>query len=137
LVVDAPNVEQVRAEDETGSFGIRRGHTEFVTVLTISVISYHDTSGIERHVAIRGGVMRVRAGELVDVATREAIVGDDLAELRHAVLDRFHDKAEAEAKARTRAAQLNMAVVRNLYRYVRGERDGRGLGLGGPRGGQS
>jgi F-type H+-transporting ATPase subunit epsilon len=131
LIVDAKDVRHVRAEDLTGAFGIQPGHTEFVTVLAVSVLTYREGSGIERHVAVRGGVLRVRNGEVVEVATREAIVSDNLEALHHAVLAGFRSHAEAEAKERTKATQLNVALVRNLYRYVRGERDGgRGLSLG-------
>jgi F-type H+-transporting ATPase subunit epsilon len=125
VVVDASGVKHVRAEDSTGAFGIQPGHTEFVTALAVSVLTYREASGVERHVAVRGGVLRVRDGDVVEVATREAIAGDDLDALRRAVLAGFRSHAEAEAKARTRATQLNVALVRNLYRYVRAEQDGR------------
>jgi F-type H+-transporting ATPase subunit epsilon len=130
VVVDDTSVQYVRAEDSTGAFGIQPGHTEFVTVLAVSVLTYRQASGAERHVAVRGGVLRVRDGAVVDVATREAIASDDLDALRRAVLAGFRSNAEAEAKARTKATQLNVALVRNLYRYVRAERDGRSLALG-------
>jgi F-type H+-transporting ATPase subunit epsilon len=132
VVTDAQGITHVRAEDATGAFGLLPGHTEFVTVLAISVLSYRDSTGGERHVAVRGGVLRMSDGATVEVATREAIANDDLDALHRAVLARFRTHAEAEAKARTRATQLNVALVRNLYRYVRAERDGRLLPLLGP-----
>jgi F-type H+-transporting ATPase subunit epsilon len=130
VVVDEGDACYVRAEDSTGAFGIQPGHTEFVTALAISVLTYRLGSGLERHVAVRGGVLRVRDGKVVEVATREAIAGDDLEGLHHAILAGFRSHAEAEAKARTRATQLNVALVRNLYRYVRAEREGRPTSLG-------
>jgi F-type H+-transporting ATPase subunit epsilon len=130
VVVYASDVKHVRAEDSTGAFGVLQGHADFVTVLAISVLSYRLASGAERHVAVRGGVLTVRGGDLVEVATREAIPGDDLDTLRRAVLAGFRSHAEEEAKARTRATQLSVALVRNLFRYLRGERDGSALPLG-------
>jgi F-type H+-transporting ATPase subunit epsilon len=130
VVVDDDSIVYVRAEDATGAFGIQPGHTEFVTVLAVSVLTYRRASGVERHVAVRGGVLRVRGGNAVEVATREAIASDDLAALRRAVLAGFHSHAEAEAKARTKAAQLNVALVKNLYRYVRAERGARPAAVG-------
>lgn len=124
LAVDAAGVRHVRAEDATGSFGLEPGHTELVTALTVSVLSFRDSHGVEHHAAVRGGVLRVVGGELVEVATREAVLGDNLAELKSAVLARLHATAQAEAKARTRAAQLHASVVRYLYRYVKAERSG-------------
>lgn len=125
VVVDTSGVQHVRAEDSTGAFGIQPGHTEFVTALVVSVLSYRDAVEAERHVAVRGGVLRVRDHGVIEVATREAIAGDDLDALRRAVLAGFRNRAETDAKARTRATQLHVALVRNLYRYVRAERDGR------------
>ena len=34
--------------------------------------------GGEHYVAVRGGVLRVRDGKVVEIATREAVVNDDL-----------------------------------------------------------
>ncbi len=132
LVVDATDVRHVRAEDATGAFGIQPGHTELVTTLAVSVLTWRDERGQERHAAVRGGVFRVRDGRQVDVATREAVVSDQLDALSHAVLSRLRQAADAEANARTRAAQLHASVVRYLYRYVRGERGARGLAVGTP-----
>lgn len=125
LVVDVGGVRHVRAEDATGAFGIQPGHTDFVTALAVSVLSYREASGAERHVALRGGVLRVSRGAVVEVATREAVVSESLDVLRHALETELKARAHDEARARTRAAQLNVALVRNLYRYVRAERDGR------------
>lgn len=118
VVLDVTDVCHIRAEDDTGAFGIQPGHTGFVTPLAVSVLSYRTTTGAERHIAVRGGVLRVRGGTTVEVATREAVAGEDLGTLEDTVLGKFRARSEEEAKARTRAAQLNMAVVRHLYRYV-------------------
>ena len=135
LVVDASDVRHVLAEDATGTFGIQVGHTEFVTTLTVSVVSWRDAAGGEHHAAVRGGVLRVRDGRFVEIATREAIVGERLEDLGHAVLGRMREAAEAEAKSRTRAAQLHASVVRHLYRYVRGSRGAGPMSVRGPLGG--
>jgi F-type H+-transporting ATPase subunit epsilon len=101
-----------------------------VTKLAVSVLSWRDARGADHHAAVRGGVLRVRDGREVDVATREAIVDDRLDRLSQTVLARLRQTADAEAKARTRAAQLHASIVRHLYRYVRGERSVTGLAIG-------
>ena len=78
VVVDDPDVTAVRAEDETGSFGILDRHADFLTVLTVSVVAWHRADSRRRYCAVRRGVLRVEGGSEVAVATREAIVGDDL-----------------------------------------------------------
>jgi F-type H+-transporting ATPase subunit epsilon len=129
-VVDASEVVYVRAEDTTGGFGIQPRHATFITKLAVSVLSWRDARGAVHHAAVRGGVLRVREGDIVEVATREAAVGEPLEELQHAVLERLRHAADAEADARTRATQLHASVVRNLYRYVRAERGTRPLAFG-------
>ena len=39
LVIDDHDVVAVRAEDESGGFGILSGHGDFLTALTVSVVS--------------------------------------------------------------------------------------------------
>jgi F-type H+-transporting ATPase subunit epsilon len=131
VAVDATGVRYVRAEDPTGAFGIQPRHADFITKLVVSVLTFRDGRGTDRHVAIRGGVLRVRGGEFVEVAAREAVVGEDLGELREVVLGRLREAADLEAKARTRATQLHASVARYLYRYVRAERGGPPQGLAG------
>ena len=118
VVVDAGDVSSIRAEDETGAFGILPRHADFLTVLAISVISWHDRAGREHHVAVRGGVLTVRGGDLVEVATREAVGEDTLEKLGEAVLNRFSAEAEEEEEVRTSTAKLHLAVIRQLQRYL-------------------
>ena len=128
IVVDAADVRHVRAEDSTGAFGVQPRHADFLTVLSVSVMSYRDRAGVERYVAVRGGVLRVRGGSEVEVATSEALAGDDLEALQRAVIARYRADVEAEATARTHATRLHLLAIRSIYRYVRGEPGGGGEG---------
>jgi F-type H+-transporting ATPase subunit epsilon len=119
VVVEAPAVAHVRAEDATGAFGILPGHADFLTVLALSVLSWRDSTGQEHHVALRGGVLEVRAGTSVFVATREAVVGDDLKRLELEVVSRFNSELSAEKSARVDAQRLYLAAVRQIVRYLR------------------
>jgi len=118
VVVEADSVHHVRAEDETGAFGILQGHADFLTVLTISVITWEDQTKAEHYVAVQGGVLMVRDGETVEVATRQAVAGDDLDTLRNEVLTRFRDEAEAEEESRVSASRLHLAAIRQIQRYL-------------------
>jgi hypothetical protein len=42
------------------------------------MVSWRDQAGAEHHLAVRGGMLEVRGGEAITVATREAIASDDL-----------------------------------------------------------
>jgi F-type H+-transporting ATPase subunit epsilon len=122
IVADAHDVAHLRAEDETGAFGILPGHADFLTVLAVSVVSWRDQSGSEHHAAVRGGVLEVRGGEAIAVATREAVRDDDLHRLEVEVLAAFRRGVEEEKAARTDAQRLYLAAIRRICQFLRSER---------------
>lgn len=124
IVIDEHDVAAVRAEDESGSFGILNGHADFLTALSVSVVSWHRADKRQRFCAVRRGVLSVVNGNEVAIATREAIAGDDLARLEQVVLVRFHEALEAERTARTDSLRLQMRAIRQIVRYLRPERPG-------------
>jgi F-type H+-transporting ATPase subunit epsilon len=124
VVIDDPDVVAVRAEDESGSFGILSGHADFLTALTVSVVAWRRRDDRHRFCAVRRGVLSVSHGSLVAIATREALVGDDLERLEHVVLAEFRNNIEAERTARTASLQLQMKAIRQIVRYLRPERPG-------------
>lgn len=119
IVVDVDGVRHLRAEDETGAFGILPGHADFLTVLCTSVVSWRAGDGIEHHVALRGGTLEVRGGQTIAIATREAVAGDDLQQLESQVLATFRRKAEQEQTARADAQKLYVAAIREISRLLR------------------
>ena len=135
-VVDEADVAHVRAEDASGSFGIRPGHADFLTALEVSVISWRDAAQQLHHAAVRGGALSVTGGSLVRVATPEAVVGAELRQLETAVLSRFRQQAIAEHSSNIEARRMNIAAVRTLVRLLRpgarmsgpGTLDGGGFG---------
>jgi F-type H+-transporting ATPase subunit epsilon len=119
VAVDEDSVRYVRAEDHSGAFGIESGHADFLTTLSICVVRWRNGSGVEHYVAVRGGVLRVCEGRLVEIATREAVVSDDLAHLRSEILSTMAHNFEAERSARSGALGLEQAAIRQIYRYLR------------------
>jgi F-type H+-transporting ATPase subunit epsilon len=122
VVIDIDDVAHLRAEDETGAFGILPGHAHFLTALSLSVVSWRDIAGAEHYVAVRGGMLEVRGGAAISIATREAIAGDDLHRLQTEVLASFQRRSEDETTARTDAQRLYLAALRQIYRFLRPER---------------
>ncbi|MGB8276867.1 MAG: F0F1 ATP synthase subunit epsilon [Methylovirgula sp.] len=122
IIADRQNVVAVRAEDTTGSFGILEGHADFLTALTVCVIAWRERDGVQRFCAVRHGVFSVRAGKEVAIATREALVGDDLDHLEGVALAQFRQDAEEERASRTENLQLQMAAVRQIIRFLRPQR---------------
>ena len=120
-VVETQDAAHVRAEDPSGAFGILPGHADFLTALTVSVLTWRETSGREHHIALRGGALSVRDGSGVQVATPEAVAGDDLHQLESEVLVRFRRELEAERAAHTEAQRLHLAAIRQIMRLLRPE----------------
>lgn len=119
IAVDTHDVMHVRAEDATGAFGILTGHADFLTALEVSVVTWRDGRDDEHHVAVNGGMLEVRGGEDIAIATREAVTGDDLNRLERDVLSRFRRQLADEQQARKDAQRLYLAAIRHIWQLVR------------------
>jgi F-type H+-transporting ATPase subunit epsilon len=113
VVVDEDAVA-IRAEDDSGSFGILPGHADFLTSLAISVVGWKRSDGSRRYCAVRRGMFSVSKGNDVAVATREAIAGDDLATLEATVLNQFRADIEQERSERFESTQLQLNAIRRI-----------------------
>jgi F-type H+-transporting ATPase subunit epsilon len=118
VVVDR-EVEHVRAEDASGTFGLLSRHADFVTALEVSVVVYRDAERREHFVAVRGGLLTMSDGALVSVLTREAEASDDLTTLSRDVLARFRSRGAAEARARASAGKLQGALLQHVSELFR------------------
>jgi F-type H+-transporting ATPase subunit epsilon len=119
ILVASDNVVAVRAEDQSGSFGILPGHADLLTVLVPSVLRWRTADGLARFCAVRGGVFTVASGRDVAVACCEGVVGDSLAELEAKVRAVRAQELEADRKARVEQIRLHALAVRQLVRYLR------------------
>jgi len=119
VIVETDRVAHLRAEDETGAFGILPGHADFLTSLAVAVVTWRDEAGGEHHVATRGGMLEVRGGSEISIATPEGVPGDDLIRLETDVLARFRHEAAQEQAARTDAQRLYLAAIRQIERFLR------------------
>lgn len=117
IVVDTSDVSYVRAEDETGAFGILPGHADFLTTLAVSVVTWRD-GGQEHHVAVRGGALSVHGGEHVSIVTREAVGESTLNELGDAILEQMRKEEESEESSRLAGTRLELAAIRQIQRYL-------------------
>ena len=120
IVIEVSDVAHLRAEDDTGAFGILPGHADFLTALAVSVVTWRDESGIEHHVALRGGMLEVRDGDTIAIATPEAVTSEDLHRLEVEVFDTFRRELLEEQAARTDARRLYLAAIRQIARFLRG-----------------
>jgi F-type H+-transporting ATPase subunit epsilon len=124
VIVDETGVLALRAEDATGGFGILPRHADFLTSLAISVVGWRSADGARHYCAVRRGVLSVTGGADVAIATREAVTGDDLANLAETVLSRFRADLETERTERVEGTRLQLNAIRQIMRHLRADRHG-------------
>jgi F-type H+-transporting ATPase subunit epsilon len=119
IVIDEDEVGIVSAEDASGSFGIQPHHADFLTSLSVGVVSWKSGNGARHYCAVHGGVLTVTSGGDVAITTRDAIPGDDLATLDQAILAQFGADAEAERSDRADSTKLQLRAIRNMVTHLR------------------
>lgn len=125
VVVDE-DITSFRAEDASGGFGVLPGHAPFLTALSICIASWRTQAG-EGFCALRGGAMTVGDASAIDIATREAVVGHDLATLDAQVLARFQSDADAERTEHAETMRLQMNAIRRMVSRLRPDAHAGGL----------
>ncbi|MGP3698959.1 F0F1 ATP synthase subunit epsilon [Rhodobacter sp. NSM] len=118
VVLDEPAVASLRGEDASGGFGILPGHIDLLTVMEAGVLHWRRAEGPWHYCAIRGGVLRMTAGEAVTVACREAVKGDDLDRLETELKSRAEAAEQAARSARGEQVRLHANAIRSLMRQL-------------------
>ncbi|MFT8808839.1 F0F1 ATP synthase subunit epsilon [Gluconobacter sp.] len=115
VVVDETDVVSVRAEDDSGSFGILQGHADLVSSVLPSVVVWKCRDDTPHYCAVRQGVLTVRdKGGMVEIATREAVPGDDLEVLRTLVRQHYDALDDARRNANVEAVRLQLEAVQRI-----------------------
>jgi F-type H+-transporting ATPase subunit epsilon len=127
ILVEEDGILGLRAEDESGGFGILPGHADFLTSLAISVVGWTSAGGAQHYAAVRHGVLSVTAGREISIATREAVLGDDLATLDETVLARFRADIETERMEHVDSTRLQLDAIRQIMRHLRPNAHGAGI----------
>ncbi|WP_454918890.1 F0F1 ATP synthase subunit epsilon [Xanthobacter sediminis] len=124
VLVEGLDVRAVRAEDESGSFGLLPGHTDFLTVLPASVVRWRTADEVTHYCAQGGGLLTVEGGAKVSIACRQGTLGDDLATLEQEVERLRAAETDVARKARVEQMRLHAHAVRQLMRFLRPDRPG-------------
>lgn len=125
VIIDHQNVTYVRAEDDSGSFGIMKGHADFLTALKPTVITWRrGTNAINHYAALRGGMLNVEHGYLIQIASREAVASDNLNDLEHHALAKYQEEEHIEEISRSEARRMHMNVIRQIVHNLHPGEDG-------------
>ena len=111
--------DEVRAPGSGGGFGIRRGHTPFMSALQPGRLTYVE-GGREHHYAVGGGFLQVADDKVIVLAdSAEAAADIDVDRAQKALADAQAklkslteaDKAHAEEAARVLRASARLGVA--------------------------
>jgi F-type H+-transporting ATPase subunit epsilon len=112
VLLEADAVKIV-AEATNGSFALLPRHIDWVAPIVPGLILVTDVHGKETIIGVDEGTL-VKCGQEVMLATRRAVVGDDLSVMRHTIETRFLSLDEREVSARTALARLEAGIVRRF-----------------------
>jgi len=129
LLIDVEDVRSLRAEDDSGGFGVLPGHADLLTVLPPSVVRWTAQGGSMSYCALSGGVLRVAGGKQVAIACRRGAIGGDLSALRAEIEAMRSAELDADRRARVEQTRLHARALRQLMRYLKP--GGRPLGEAG------
>jgi len=119
VLIDKDQVRSLRAEDESGAFGVLPGHADLLTVLPPSVVRWTREGEPKRYCALSGGVMTISGGRRVAIACRRGSVGDDLATLEAQVAAERAAELDADRRAKVEQVRLHARALRQLMRLLR------------------
>ncbi len=106
-------VRRIVAEGPDGSFGMLPHHIDFVSQVVPSILVYEDMQGQEHYAAVNSGTL-VKCDDLVRIATRSAILGENLDTLETRMKQEFRQQDEAEREARSALARLEAQMIRHF-----------------------
>lgn len=112
-------ITSVRLKDETGFFGILKGHTNFITVLVPSLVYYTDSNGKEVFLAVDEGILSVREG-VVTITSREVYESDDAEKLAEIIENSLAKRDESEMAFREMFGGIERAFMEKAIKLAKG-----------------
>lgn len=104
---------KITAEAENGYFGLLPRHADFVTALVPGILTFTPADGREEFLAVDEGIL-VKSGADVRVSTRNAVLGQELGELKRMIEERFKRLDESEKKSRDALYKMEADLVRRF-----------------------
>jgi F-type H+-transporting ATPase subunit epsilon len=119
IFLEVEAVARIVALTSSGSLGILPRRLNCATALVPGLLTYALADGNEVHLAVDEGIL-LKTGAQVLVCVRDAVAGDELSALQHAVEEQFLKLTEDEHLRRTTLAELEGGFVRRLLELQRG-----------------
>ncbi len=113
------DITHIRLRDESGYFGVMKGHIDFLTVLVPSLCYYRDTGGREVFLAVDGGIFSVRQGAAT-LAAREVFESEDAEKLADTIENTFLKRSVSEASVRRMLRDIEKSFMEKTIELLRG-----------------
>lgn len=112
------DITSIRLKDETGFFGILKGHSNFITVLVPSLCYYKDAQGKEVFLAVDEGIASVR-DDAVTITSKEVFESDSAEKLSEIIETTLKKRNESEASFRGMIAGIEKSFMEKTVKLMR------------------
>jgi len=112
------DITHIRLKDESGAFGIMKGHIDFLTVLIPSLCYYRDLNGKEMFLAVDEGIFSVRGG-VATLTSREIFESGDAEKLAELIESSFQERKKSEAGLREMLGNIEKAFIEKTAAFLR------------------
>jgi len=106
-------LSRIVVETPAGSFGILPRRLDCVAVLCPGILVYEQDREAEVYVAVDEGIL-IKTGAQVLVSVRNAILGNDLGQLREAVQQEFLSLNEQQQQLRASLDKMESGLIRRM-----------------------
>lgn len=113
------DITYIRLKDETGFFGILKGHTNFLTVLVPSLCYYTDVNDKEVFLAVDEGIVSVREGT-VSITSKEVFESDNAEKLAEIIETTLTKRDESEIAFRGMFAGIERSFMEKTIKLAKG-----------------
>lgn len=107
-------------EDDSGSFGLMRGHGRFVTSLVFGLARIRYADERWEYLAMPGAVAYFEDDQLT-LSTRRYLRGDDYTRISQALFDELVQEEQKLEAFKHSLEQMERAMLLRLWRFGRGE----------------
>jgi F-type H+-transporting ATPase subunit epsilon len=111
-------VTHIRLKDESGFFGIMKGHVDFLTVLVPSLCYYRDEQGAEMFIAVDEGIFSVRGG-VATITSKAVFESADAEALAELIESSFQERKKSEAGLREMLGNIEKSFIEKTVAFLR------------------
>jgi F-type H+-transporting ATPase subunit epsilon len=112
-------IKTIRLKDETGFFGIMKGHINFVTALVPSLCYYLDENDREVFLAVDGGIVSIKEG-MMTITSRGIFESDDAEKLAEIIENTMVKKDSSERSFLNMIKGIERSFMEKTLESVRG-----------------